>query len=265
MIAGLARSTFYYHQARLDKPDKHEDLADAIRGIFEASHRRYGHRRIRLMLMKDGWVVSKKLVAKLMARDKLTCITRPRRRYNSYRSTISTIADNVLKRDFHASAPNRKWVSDVTEFRVCGKKVYLSPIIDLFDGTIIAYEHALSPTTAFTTASLAKAINSQQPRPGLIVHTDQGMHYQHRSWREQLQTVSAIQSMSRKGNCYDNSLAENFFSHLKSEFYHPTTFTTINEFITGLDTYITWYNNERIQERLKGLTPKQFRNQALAA
>lgn len=218
-----------------------------------------------MALINDGWRVSKKLVAKIMRREKLVCITRPKRRYNSYRGTISHIADNVLKRDFTAKRPNTKWASDVTEFRVCGKKIYLSAIIDLFDRTVITYEHAFHPTTAFTARTLARTINSQQPEPGLIVHTDQGIHYQHASWSSQLANIKAIQSMSRKGNCYDNSLAENFFGHLKAEFYHPNTFTTVEEFLNGLAQYITWYNNERIQERLKGLTPEQYRNQALTA
>lgn len=91
------------------------------------------------------------------------------------------------------------------------------------------------------------------------------MHYQHISWRTQLEAAKAIQSMSRKGNCYDNSLAENFFSHLKAEFYHPQRFTSVQDFLTRLQDYLTWYNHHRIQERLKGLTPEEFRNQALAA
>ncbi|QRV02348.1 IS3 family transposase [Arcanobacterium phocisimile] len=148
---------------------------------------------------------------------------------------------------------------------MCGKKVYFSPIIDLFDGTIIAATHAFHPTTTFTAASLAQAIAKENPQPGLIVHTDQGFHYQHVSWRNQLDHIGAVQSMSRKGNCYANSLAENFFSHLKAEFYHPSSFTSVQDFLDQLDQYITWYNNNRIQERLKGLTPIEYRNQALAA
>lgn len=264
-IAGLARSTFYYHQARLGRVDKHEDLAQAIRGVFEHAKGRYGHRRIRLVLMKDGWRVSNKLVAKLMKREGLTCITRPKRRYNSYRGTVSNIADNVLKRDFVAHEPNRKWVSDITEFRLAGRKVYLSPIIDLYDHQVIAHRVGLAPTTSLSAASLKDAIAKQHPQHGLIVHTDQGFHYQHSSWKNQLAKIGAIQSMSRKGNCYDNSLAENFFSHLKTEFYYPSIFDTIEDFLSKLDQYITWYNNERIQERLKGLTPAQYRNQTLAA
>ena len=195
-----------------------------------------------------------KLVAKLMKREGLTCITRPKRRYNSYRGTVSNIAGNVLKRDFVAHEPNRKWVSDITEFRLAGRKVYLSQIIDLYDHQVIAHQVGLAPTTSLSAASLKDAIAKQHPERGLIVHTDQGFHYQHSSWKNQLAKIGAIQSMSRKGNCYDNCLAENFFSHLKTEFYYPSIFDTIEDFLSKLDQYITRYNNERIQERLKGLT-----------
>ena len=261
-IAGLARSTFYYHQARLGVPCKHAQLRQYIRQVFHAAKARYGHRRVRLALARLGIKVSKKLVAKLMAQEGLVCITRPRRRYSSYRGGVSKIAPNVLNRQFHAERPKQKWVSDVTEFRIAGVKVYLSPMIDVYDGKVIAATHALHPTTKLTAACLSKAIASERPEPGLIGHTDQGMHYQHISWRTQLEAAKAIQSMSRKGNCYDNSLAENFFSHLKAEFYHPQRFTSVQDFLTRLQDYLTWYNHHRIQERLKGLTPEEFRNQA---
>ena len=130
-IAGLARSTFYYHQARLGVPCKHAQLRQHIRQVFHAAKARYGHRRVRLALARLGIKVSKKLVAKLMAQEGLVCITRPRRRYSSYRGGVSKIAPNVLNRQFHAERPNQKWVSDVTEFRIAGVKVYLSPMIDV--------------------------------------------------------------------------------------------------------------------------------------
>lgn len=264
-IAGLARSTFYYHQARLAAPCKHAELRQHIRQVFQAAKGRYGHRRVRLALERLGIKVSKKLVAKLMAQEGLVCITRPRRRYNSYQGALAKIAPNVLNRQFQAERPNQKWVSDITEFRVAGVKVYLSPIIDVYDGKVIAATHGLRPTTKLSAACLAQAITRENPEPGLIVHTDQGLHYQHISWRAQLKAAAAIQSMSRKGNCYDNCLAENFFSHLKAEFYHPQRFTSVQDFLTRLQDYLNWYNHHRIQERLKGLTPEEFRSQALAA
>ena len=208
--------------------------------------------------------MSKKLVAKLMKLEGLKSFRRPKR-YNCYQGTLSRICGNILKRDFAASKPNRKWVSDITEFRVAGQKVYLSPVIDLYDHAVIAYTAGLSPSTALSASSLKNAIDKEKPEPGLIVHTDQGFHYQHSSWRHQLEKLGAIQSMSRKGNCYDNSIAENFFSHLKVEFYHQETFKTIDQFIRQLDEYITWYNTARIQEKLEGMSPAQYRTHALTA
>ncbi|CAB0531711.1 hypothetical protein CIP107517_00036 [Corynebacterium diphtheriae] len=176
-----------------------------------------------------------------------------RKKYNSYRGTTSRIADNVLDRNFEQSAPNKAWVSDVTEFRVAGTKVYLSPIMDLFDRTILAHTLSTSPNTQFTSGSLADAIAMFSPGEGLIVHTDQGFQYQHTSWRDLMTSIGGVQSMSRKGNCYDNKVMENFFGHLKSEMYHGVSFSSVEEFCHAVDDYILWYNSTRLQEQFKGL------------
>ncbi len=155
------------------------------------------------------------------------------------------------------------WVSDITEFRVAGRKVYLSPIMDLYDRTILAHELSLSPTTALTAKSLQDAISWHTPGEGLIVHTDQGFQYQHSSWKKLIEGIDGVQSMSRKGNCYDNAVMENFFDHLKSEMFHGETFSSIEEFCKAVDDYIFWYNNTRLQQRIKDLAPMHYRNQAL--
>lgn len=151
---------------------------------------------------------------------------------------MSHIADNVLERNFEQSAPNKAWVSDVTEFRVAGTKVYLSPILDLCDRTILAHTLSRSPNTKFTSQSLSDAIALFSPAEGLIVHTDQGFWYQHTSWRNLITNIGGVQSMSRKGNCYDNSVMENFFGHLKSEMYHGVSFSSVDEFCQAVDDYI---------------------------
>ena len=157
------------------------------------------------------------------------------------------------------------WASDVTEFRVAGTKVYLSPIMDLCDRSIVSYSVSTSPNTVFTSQSLRDAIAQESPDQGLVVHTDQGFQYQHSSWRTLITGIGGTQSMSRKGNCYDNAVMENFFGHLKTEMYHGEVFDTVAEFNQAIDEYIQWYNTERIQQRLKGLTPMQYRNQTLEA
>ena len=226
---------------------------------------RYGHRRVHLLLAQAGWAVAKKTVLTLMRQLGLKCQVR-RRRYNSYPGHEGASAPNVLQRRFQVPAPNQVWVSDVTEFALTGSKLYLSPVIDLHDHAVIAWSMSTSPSTAFTNASLRQAFDTlPAPAPGLMVHTDQGFQYRHRSWQALLARNHAVQSMSRKGNCYDNSLAENFFGHLKSEAFLEGMPTTIEDLTEQIDAYIHWYNHERIQERLEGLTPMQYRCQALGA
>lgn len=259
----MARSTYFYHQARIAQPDKHADLKEAITAIFNGSMRRYGYRRVLTELRIQGWQVNHKLVHKLMSQMGLKSKARLRRKYNSYQGVVSAIAENVLDRDFAPDAPNTVWVSDVTEFRVAGRKVYLSPIMDLFDRSILAYELSLSPNTVFTAKSLSDAICRYFPAAGLVVHTDQGFQYQHSSWKKLIDSVGGVQSMSRKGNCYDNAVMENFFGHLKSEMYHGETFAGVEDFCRAVDDYIFWYNNVRVQERIKGLAPMCYRSQTL--
>ena len=261
----MPRSTFFYHQKRLSKPDKHAELKQAIRESFERNKHRYGYRRVLLDLRNQGWVVNHKLVYKLMCEMGLRAKIRRRRPYVSYTGTISHIADNKLDRKFTPDQPNTVFVSDVTEFRVAGRKVYLSPVMDLFDRSIVAHTVATSPSTALTTDSLPKVIAAWAPEPGWMMHTDQGFQYQHASWRDLIGDNGGVQSMSRKANCYDNAVMENFFGHVKTEMYHGEVFDTVAEFNQVIDEYIQWYNTERVQQRLKGLTPMQYRNQTLEA
>lgn len=264
-VAGMARSTFFYHQALLNQPDKHAQLKEVISARFTEHKRRFGYRRIRMLLQAEGWVVSTKLVLKLMRQMGLKSKVRQPRKYSSYRGTVSHIADNVLGRDFEPDAPNHTWVSDVTEFRVAGTKVYLSPIMDLCDRSIIAYAVSRSPSTALTAQSLSDALAAWTPDAGLLVHTDQGFQYQHSSWRDLVTGCAGVQSMSRKGNCYDNAVMENFFGHMKSEMFHGEYFASVEDFLAEVEDYIDWYNTKRVQQRLKGLTPMQYRNQILEA
>jgi len=261
--ASLARSTYFYHQQRLDWPDLHAALKDVIKAIFEQMKHHYGYRRVHSELRKRGWEVNHKLVYKLMDQMGLKSKVRSRRKYNSYQGQTSHVAENLLDRNFTPEQPNTVWVSDVTEFRVAGTKVYLSPIMDLGDRSILAHELSTSPSTKFTSTSLKNAITWHEPGEGLMVHTDQGVQYQHSSWRQLIESVGGVQSMSRKGNCYDNAVMENFFGHLKTEMYYGEYFASVDELYRAVDDYIFWYNNTRLQKRFKGLTPMQYRNQTL--
>ncbi|MER7243997.1 IS3 family transposase [Kribbella sp. NPDC000426] len=271
-IAGLARSTFFYHQARLARPDPRAELKTAITAVFENSHRRYGHRRVHAVLARQGWRVAKKTVLKLMRRLGLLCPVRRKKRYNSYRAhtgEAGRTAPNLLNRDFTATAPNHKWVTDVTEFRVGDRKLYLSPVMDLFDHQIIAYAIGNSPNLALTNNSLRDALATLDPgrEPGQapLVHSDQGFQYQHPTWQRLLADAGATQSMSRKANCYDNAVIENWFGHLKEELFNHTRYASVDALTEALHEYVGWYNNHRISTQLEGLSPVHYRTQTLAA
>jgi putative transposase len=195
----------------------------------------------------------------------LVCKVRRKKRYNSYQGEQGKIAPNLLSREFDATGPNQKWVTDITEFSVGGRKLYLSPVMDLFDRQIISYAIGSSPNLELTNASLREALALLEDVQKPLVHSDQGVQYQHISWRTLLNEADAVQSMSRKGNCYDNGVMENFFGHLKEELFHHTRFLSTGALATALHEYIHWYNNERISTKLNGLSPIQYRSQALAA
>ena len=264
-VAGLARSTFFYHQARLDRPDPHAELKIAITEAFERAKGRYGHRRVHTVLTRQGWRVAKKTVRTLMNALGLVCKVRRARRYRSWLGQPGTVAENVLNRECTADAPDSKWVTDVTEFRIAGRKLYLSPVIDLFDRSVVAYTCGLSPSLELTNSSLRAAIATLPTGAAPLVHSDQGFQYQHASWRTLLDDAGLTQSMSRRATCLDNSIAENFFGHLKEELFHHNRFDTTEEFTAELEEYIDWYNTTRISTTLKGLSPAEYRAQALAA
>lgn len=256
---GLARSTYYYHLARLDRSDKYAQLRQMIRTVFARAHGRYGHRRIRLVLHNQGIRISRKLTMKLMKEEGLVCRVRARKRYNSYRGTVSRTAPNILNRKFNPPHANHSWVSDVSEFRIGKHKLYLSPVIDLYDHSVLGFALGTSANCDLTNESLRHAFKRAQLAPRLLVHTDQGVQYQSAAWKKILIKHQAIPSMSRKGNCHDNALAENFFSHIKTELFYQHTFTTLHELKQAIRAYIHWYNTKRIQEGLNSMTPSQYR------
>lgn len=233
--------------------------------IFAEVKERYGYRRVHARLVADGWQVGKKRVRRLMHSLGLVCQVRRRKPYRSYAGEVGTIAPNLLNRDFRATRPNQKWVTDITEFAVGNHKVYLSPVMDLFDRQIIAWTVGVSPSLALALAALRDAVATLPRGAAPLVHSDQGTQYQHLAWQKMLADAGATQSMSRKGNCLDNAVIESFFGHLKEELFHHTRYPDIATFTAALNDYIVWYNTERISIRLKGLSPVQYRTQALAA
>lgn len=264
-IADLARSTFYYHQKRFDeKPAPYAQVRTRIQEIFTDSRECYGHRKIWAVLVKEGITIAKKTVLRLMQDMGIQTKVR-RKRYNSHRGQVGRVAGNILNREFTADGPNEKWVSDVTEFSVEDKKLYLSPVIDLYDSGVVSYSMSTSPNTTLTNESLTRACQGLRPGQTPLVHTDQGFQYQHVSWAAILAAHGARPSMSRKGNCWDNAVAENFFGQLKSEMFYLQKFDTVEDLKAAIDEYIHWYNFERISMRLGGLAPMEYRNKTATA
>jgi len=255
---------FYYQLKANQKPDSYEHELALIKTVFHEHKGRYGYRRVHLALKRQGLSLNHKTVQRLMMQLNLKSTVRPKK-YSSYKGGTGTTAPNVLERDFSATKPDEKWATDVTEFKVKEQKVYLSPVIDLFTKEIVAYKIAKNSRLPLVTDMLKDAIKKLDKYSKPIVHSDQGWQYRHKDYQKQLATHGLIQSMSRKGNCLDNAVAENFFGLLKTEMYHRQQFTDADELIEKLEEYIEYYNTKRIKVKLKGLTPIEYRNQALQA
>ena len=263
-IAQLPRSTFYYHTKRRNIEDKYAQAKAEITAIYHENKGRYGYRRITDELHNRKIYLNHKTVQRLMKELGLICRVRMKK-YRSYKGEQGTTADNVLDREFQAEKPNQKWVTDVTEFRLFGQKLYLSPILDLCSGDIVTYTISDSPTLLMVTTMLEQAFAKIPDNTNLLLHSDQGWHYRHKQYVQMLKDKGVQQSMSRKGNCYDNSVMENFFGHLKSELLYLQEFESMEHFKAELIEYIDYYNNRRIKARLKGLPPALHRQQALLA
>lgn len=258
----MARSTYFYHEQQSKLKDKYSDLKQQIKAIYHKHKGRYGYRRITLALRNLGFTINHKCIQRLMQSMQLKSRIRAVK-YRSYKGQVGKIADNVLQRKFKAEQPNKKWVTDVTEFNVRSEKLYLSTIMDLFSGEIIAFQMQRKPIFSLVKEMLSTAISKLKPDDKPIIHSDQGWQYQMRFYQQQLKQHGLIQSMSRKGNCLDNASMESFFGILKSECFYGEEFNSIEELEQTVNEYIHYYNHERIKVKLKGLSPVQYRNQSL--
>ena len=260
----MPRSTYYYYVKQSKKTDKYETIKEKILTIYHENHGRYGYRRITLELHNQGYKINHKTVQRLMKDLHLKCMVRAKK-YSSYKGEIGKIAPNIIERDFKAEAPNEKWTTDITEFALYGTKIYLSPILDMYNGEIISYKISERPILDQVMEMLDKAFEKIPDSTNLIFHSDQGWQYQHKRYQNRLKNKGIRQSMSRKGNCLDNSVMENFFGLLKSEQLYLREFSSIEEFQIELEKYIDYYNNRRIKSKLKALSPVQYRLQSSLA
>ena len=262
-IAQLPRATFYYHLKRIKRADKYEAAKAEITTIYHENKGRYGYRRITAELRSRNFPLNHKTVQRLMKELGLVCRVRMKK-YRSYKGKVGKIAPNLLNRNFYAEKPNQKWVTDVTEFSLFGEELYLSPILDLCSSDLVSYTISDRPVLSMVTNMLEKAFEKIPDGTELILHSDQGWQYQHKQYQRMLHKKGIRQSMSRKGNCLDNAVIENFFGLLKSELLYLQKFESIEHFKQELIEYLDYYNNRRIKAKLKGLPPAIHRQLALS-
>ncbi len=254
----MARSVSYYHLKRLKSGDKYAVEKECTRSIFHEHKGSYGYRRVTAETHNRGFAINHKTVQRLV--DSMCLKSRIRRvRYRSYKGEVGRIAPNIIARDFAAEAPNRRWATGVTRINIGAVKLYLSPILDMFNGEIVSYNISRCPNLEQIYDMLDMAFDKLESTEGLILHSDQGWQYQHFGYRQRLAEHHVIQSMSRKGNCLDNAMAENFFGIMKSELLYAEKFESPEAFVEALEEYIEHYNNKRINSRLNGKSPVQYR------
>ena len=247
-----------------EEEDSDQVLKGCIGEIFKEYKGIYGYRRIKKALEEDyGYIVNHKKVQRLMKEMGLQCVKfgRKSRKYNAYKGTVGKVAKNRMNRRFHTKIPYQKLTTDITEFKCSGgKKLYLSPILDMFNGEILSYGISTSPTLEFVLNPLEEALDIvKNSKYRTTIHSDQGWHYQHDKWVKTLKGNKVFQSMSRKGNCIDNAPIESFFGILKQEMYHGEPLCTYDELKIKIEEYISLYNNKRIKKKLDGMSPVQYR------
>ncbi|MGP9643000.1 IS3 family transposase [Halomonas sp. AOP30-A1-24] len=261
--AQMARSTFYYQVKRLAAGDRYAGVKQRIQGLYDHHKGRYGYRRITLALRKGGETINHKTVQKLMQQLGLKSLVR-QKKYRAYQGGTGYSAPNTLKRRFQAERPNQRWVTDITEFKVNDQKLYLSPVMDLYNGEIIAFQTGPRPVFDLVKGMLKKAFNRLTPEDRVVLHSDQGWHYRHANYRKLVVEKRILRSMSRKGNCLDNAAIESFFGTLKAEYFYLNQFDNLEQLQKGIANYIHYYNHHRLKQKLQGLSPVEYRTQEMA-
>ena len=257
----VSRSGYYAYLKRKDIPDKDLPLAEKIKECQEESHRTYGYRRVHIWLERHGIYRNPKTVLRIMQKYNLLSVVR-RKRF-TYCSQILHRYPNILNRDFTANRPNQKWATDISYIKTSEGFLYLSIIRDLYDNSIVAYKTAREQSIKLVLDTVKEAKAKEKVTGELQLHSDQGFQYTSHAYFNLTTSYGITQSMSRRGNPYDNSLAENFFSILKTECIHRVKLRCYEEARLLIAEYIHFYNNIRIQTKTK-LTPLEKRNQFVA-
>jgi len=259
-IIHMAKSSYSYQVVAI-KTDKYTSLRTNVKAAFKESSSRYGYRRIHSIIKSDGATVSEKVIRRIMKEEALEVPNIKRKRYSSYKGEITPEVENIINRDFKTDKPNNKWLTDITEFHIPAGKIYLSPIIDCFDGLPVSWAIGTSPNAELVNLMLDEAISQLGEGQKPIVHSDRGCHYRWPGWIERMEQAQLTRSMSKKGCSPDNSACEGFFGRLKNEMFYGFSWSgvTIDQFIEELDTYIRWYAEKRIKLSLGGMSPINYR------
>ena len=262
---GISRSTYYYEINKTDAvAERNEDILDEIKYIFTKNKGRYGVRRVYQELIQRGHTINHKRVQRLMHESGLLG-KRPKEKYHSYIGEVGKVAENLINRDFSTTAPLQKWTTDVSQFNFSWGKCYLSPILDMHTNEIISYDLALRPNLEQIKRMLNKAFEKYPSLSGLVMHSDQGWQYRHAYYRSQLAEHGIRQSMSRKGNCYDNCIMETFFGRMKNEMYYgcEKEYGSFEAFSEAVKEYMDYYNIVRIQKKAKWMPPVTYREASI--
>jgi transposase InsO family protein len=257
----LAKSSYYYQHKLASTPDKYEALRNRITILFGENSGRYGYRRIRALLIREGLRISEKVIRRIMKDCALSVISKKKKKYSSYGGEITPSVPNVIDRDFHANVPNEKWLTDITEFSIPAGKIYLSPVVDCFDGLIPCWKISNTPDAELVNSMLDDAINMLKEDEHPLLHTDRGCHYRWSGWISRMEAAGLQRSMSRKGCSPDNSACEGLFGRLKNEMFYNRDWkgVSIHQFIQSLNDYLIWYNEKRIKVSLGNMSPLEYR------
>ena len=258
----ISKSSYCYQASKIQKKDKYEYLRIRIKEIFAENYCSYGYRRIYGLLKRENIFVSEKVVRRIMREEELFVYVSKQKKYSSYKGEISPEVPNLLQRNFHAEELNQKWLTDITEFHIPAGKVYLSSLIDCFDGGATSWSIGTSPDADLVNRMLDNAISTLKDDKRPIVHSDRGCHYRWPGWIDRMNNAGLTRSMSKKGCSLDNSACEGFFGRLKNEMFYGKSWigVSIDEFVEELDRYIRWYNEKRIKQSLGFLSPLEYRN-----
>lgn len=272
----MPKATYMYWQKRAERENPDKELEDKIQEIRH-QHKDYGYRRMTGELKNQGFCVNKKKVQRIMQNLKLqvTAFTRRSRKYSSYKGTVGTIAPNRIRRRFSTNIPHQKITTDTSEFKYYEvdaqgykimNKLYLDPFLDMFNGEIISYSISKHPSAKQILKAQAEAIKITADCPyRRTFHSDQGWAYQMNKYGNRLKQERIFQSMSRKGNCLDNAVMENFFGLLKQEIYYGVAYDSYEALKSAIEKYIKCYNGRRIKEKLGRKSSVQYRLSLFAA